>query len=510
MAGLSNSHAEWLEKRGIDVEIAARYGVTSKGPWLLFPYTDGGKVVYTKQRNVLRKDFRCEPAGIPQTRLFNEDCLLEPNEDRSPLIITEGEIDALSVLQAGFQFVVSVPSGAANTAAGCASKVRRCLAENGSDESAETYRLKPTIATFAKVVLLTDCDHDGLLLREAMAAFIGPEYCWVPEYPEGCKDANDVLLKHGIEGVRALVERARPLRSDGFLPLTEIAQPELPRTMSTGFTFLDPHIKVTRPEFIVIAGMSGAGKSTVTQAITFGLCWTNKLKASIFNGEGHEAVVLQRARRFWRAMNPNANTDDEAVQAVRDRWIRNHLALIKPPQDELPTFEWLLWAMEQQALNRDRQVFVIDPWNEIIHERGRSVSVTEYTGEAIIKMKRLAARHGLILIVSHHIRKPDQKNDVPSMYDIADSAHWYNKADHGIIVHRPDPAENKTLLHIAKSKDHEFMGRPGKVWVAMQKSPFTLRQVAGPDGSAPSPESSDTPPEDYGQHLSDPPFGLPN
>ena len=156
MTGLSNSHAEWLEKRAIDIDIAARYGVASRGPWLLFPYTEGERTIYTKMRNVLRKDFRCEPAGIPQTRLFNEDCLLEPNEDRSPLIITEGEIDALSVLQAGYQFVVSVPSGAANSAAGCASKVRRCLAENGADESAETYRLKPTVAAFPKVILLVD------------------------------------------------------------------------------------------------------------------------------------------------------------------------------------------------------------------------------------------------------------------------------------------------------------------------------------------------------------------
>ena len=339
-------------------------------------------------------------------------------------------------------------------------------------------------------------------MREALAAFIGPEYCWVPEYPEGCKDANDVLQKHGVEGIRRMIDGAQPLRSDGFVPLTDISQPSQPRTYSTGFSFLDPHIKLIRPEFVVIAGMAGAGKSTVTQALTFGICWTNQLKASIFHGEGHESVVLQRARRFWRAMNPNADTAAERVQAERDLWIRNALALIKPPQDELPTFDWLLWAMEQQALHRDRQVFVIDPWNEIIHERGRSVSVTEYTGEAIIKMKRLAARHGLILIVSHHIRKPEDRRGVPTMYDIADSAHWYNKADHGIIVHRPDAGENRTLLHIAKSKDHEFMGRPGKVWVAMSSSPFTIRQVQGPDEGGPLPDANR-------QHLSDPPFSPP-
>lgn len=479
MAGLSQTHAEWLEGRSLSVEVAAEMGCYSAGPNVAFPYILNGKELYAKHRHPKDKSrTRCVPAGVEQTSLWNEDCLLDEPLPTDVLIITEGEPDAIAVKQSGFQFVVSLPSGAANTEQGCRSKAERALTV--ADESGQPI-LKSRLLKFKRICLLTDCDHDGLLMRAALASVLGDEFCWLPEYPEGCKDANEVGEKYGDEAVRRLVDEAQPMRSDGFLPLTEIANAARPKTYSTGLPWLDPHILLTRPEFFVIAGTAGAGKSTVAQRLAMGLAWEHRMPVSIFNGEGHESILLQRARRFWAGMNPSVNLGDTQKQAERDFWIRHNLALVKPPQDQLPTFDWLIWAMERQALDRKRQVFLLDPWNEIMHERGKHTSLTEYTGECIIKMKRLADRHKLILMVAHHVKKPENPKAIPSPYDIADSAHWYNKADHCLIVHRPDEGANKTLLYLAKSKDHEIMGRPGKVWASMSSEPFNMHHVIIPD-----------------------------
>lgn len=480
MAGLSQTHAEWLEARVLSIEVAAELGVHSAGPNIAFPYVLNGKLLYEKHRNPRDKTrTRCVPMGVDQTFFWNEDCLTEEPKITDVLIITEGEPDAIAVKQTGYQYVVSLPSGAANTESGCLSKAERVLTV--VDEGGNRI-LKVTIARFKRVVILTDCDHDGLLMRAAIAKVIGEEYCWLPEYPEGCKDANEVGQKFGDAAVRKLVEDAQPMRSDGFVPLTDIANAAKPTTYLTGMSWLDVHLKLTRPEFFVIAGTAGAGKSTVAQRIAMGLAWEHRMPVSIFNGEGHESIVLTRARRFWKAMNPNVSTADPQKQAERDYWIRQHLALVKPPQDQLPTFEWLMWAMERQALDRKRQVFLLDPWNEIIHERPKHTTLTEYTGECIIRMKRLADRHRLILMVAHHVKKPENPKALPSPYDIADSAHWFNKADHCLIVHRPDEGANKTLLYIGKSKDHELMGRPGKVWAAMSSDPFNMHQILVSEG----------------------------
>ena len=55
---------------------------------------------------------------------------------------------------------------------------------------------------------------------------------------------------------------------------------------------------------------------------------------------------------------------------------------------------------------------------------------------------------------------------MPSLYDISGSAHWYGKADHGVIIHRPDAGSNLVRLRVAKCKRQESMGKPGEI--AMQ------------------------------------------
>lgn len=475
MAGLSDVHARWLESRQIDIEKAVQHGVESRDAFLAFRYLEGSETRYAKLRTIDKSRWRTDPTGVEATRLWNEDCLSE-EPGQHPLIICEGELDALSVLQAGYQFVVSVPTGAPDRLPdGGEMPTPRYLI--GSDD-----KLKPDVAKFAHVVLLTDGDRAGANLRRILANVIGAGYCSVPAYPDACKDANDVLMKHDVAGVRALVDEAQPLKSDGFTPLTDIDGRQ-PRTYSTAMPFLDPHLQLIRPEFFVIGGAAGAGKSSVAQAIVFGLCWQHGWRASLFAGEGAPSVVLTRAKSFWRGVS-NADTREPEVQHERDAWIRDHLAFIKPPQDELPTFEWFMWAIEQQALRRRRDVFLLDPWNQVIKQRPVGISVTDWTGEAIMRLMNLGKRHNLVLIVVHHIKKPEDPRRLPSPYDLADSAHWYNASDHCLIVHRPDESKNRTQLWVAKSKDHGFMGVPGKVWANLQSSPFRLLQIVEADGEA--------------------------
>jgi twinkle protein len=71
-----------------------------------------------------------------------------------------------------------------------------------------------------------------------------------------------------------------------------------------------------------------------------------------------------------------------------------------------------------------------------------------------------------MIVVAHPAkmrREPDGKYPIPSLYDISDSSHWYNKADVGIIVHRK--GEEETLIRVAKSRYHDQIGKPGEATV---------------------------------------------
>jgi len=477
---LSNTHGQWLEGRRLSVEKAVEMGWTSRGPSIAIPYIVKGVKLYDKLRDPNdKRRTRCEPSGIDQIYLWNEDCLLADPETSDTLIITEGEPDGLAVLQSGFRFVVSVPSGAANSESGARSKAERCLTFAGEDGRSV---LKPDVAKFRRIVVATDGDHDGLLLRKAIVDLIGDEYCWLPEYPEGTKDANDVLKQHGEHAVADLINKARPVWDDGYIDFIEAERTIAPlKPLKCGIPFLEKHFAPIRPSLIVIGGQAGHGKSTITQVLAMNLIWANPgIKGSIFHAEGDRTIPVQRAKKFWKGkVKPRWMQDPE--KAARDAWIAEHLAYIRPPKGQPPTFEWLIRAMEHQALFRKRNLFVLDPWNQIVLDMGRQ-SKTDYIGDRIYDIKRLSEDLGLIVIVAHHTVKAVDPRQPPNRYALADSAHWVNAADHLLLAWKPHEDKNATRLDVAKSKDHEKMGVPGSVWVTLQGEYFELTLTADPSG----------------------------
>src|SRR5690606_4129586 len=72
---------------------------------IVFPYFKGGELVNTKFRDA-KKNFKLHSGA--ELIWWNYDALTRFEE----VIIVEGEMDALSVIQAGFDNVISVPNGA--------------------------------------------------------------------------------------------------------------------------------------------------------------------------------------------------------------------------------------------------------------------------------------------------------------------------------------------------------------------------------------------------------------
>jgi len=120
---ISVKHLEWLEGRSISVEAATNMGLYSArrettgvepdedGRILVFPYLENGVEVNAKYR-APGKRFWQKQGG--KKVLWNRDILQDPSllDGSHPLVITEGEMDALAVITAGYPFVVSVPDGA--------------------------------------------------------------------------------------------------------------------------------------------------------------------------------------------------------------------------------------------------------------------------------------------------------------------------------------------------------------------------------------------------------------
>ncbi len=175
------------------------------------------------------------------------------------------------------------------------------------------------------------------------------------------------------------------------------------------------------------------------------------------------------ARDHKRSLPAWFNSKPEVYQSEMDligadRWIDRQYVLIVPSEVDDATLDWFLDRAEAAAVQHNAKVLVVDPWNEMDHRRLPVKSLTEYTGRAIKVFKRFAKKFLVAVVIVTHPAKQHKDQDgnvkVPTLYDILDSARWYNKADAGLIVHRVD---NQTIIRVAKSRYHVEIGIPGEV-----------------------------------------------
>lgn len=470
---LSQEHETILASRGLDVELLARLGVTSvrRGNgehWISFPYLVNGKVLNRKYRTISGEKRFAQDANVPQRVFYNHECLSDPTLRDEPLIITEGEFDAISAMQAGFLRVVSVPDGAMQPSDAAADE--RLNGKKFSWMNAYERLLKDV----KWIILATDADPPGVALLNDLARRLGKPRCKFVRYPEGCKDLNDVLRAHGSDGVRRCIEGAEFVRVEGVFTLADLPPRPDPRPYDCGLGNIYNHYRVRRGDFCVVSGIPGMGKSAFVTDIACRMARLHGWRICVGSFESWPGTDYRRQLRTWFNGSLEINqSEEEKVRA--DLWINRHFVFMIPDDDRDVGLDWVEEMISTAAIRHEVKMVILDPWNEIDHLPDPRESMTNYVGYAIRKLKMLARKYDVHLIVVAHPTKMPKRADgtywVPTLYDIADSAAWANKSDVGIIIHRDDNI--RTTVHIQKVKHQDTMGRPGKLEVTFD--PATAR-----------------------------------
>lgn len=467
---LSQPHAEWLETtRKVPCEIAAEIGIVSRGKDLAFEYRQSGGSVFRKIRKNVRnedgttgKTYFIEPAGIPLF-LFNEDCLSEPCGPNVPLIICEGEIDAASWMAAGATRVVSVPNGAP------AKPGEGDIVPAEDRQFAYLWdgtKLKSGLQKFAKIIIATDADKPGNVLRDELAIRLGRSRCYVVDYPDGCKDANEVLVKYGPDFLVHMIDNATPMVANRLVRLVDIPERGNRTIYSTGWGALDKHMRIIMPELIIVTGTPGSGKSQWSLAMCMNLARRHGLRGAIFQFEDNPDRNVKDILAYARSWS---NDPQGAVGEDYREWARQMFWGISPKEDEDASvnfdLKWLQTAITEAATRHGCKWVLIDPWNEIEHVWNVRENETTYTNQALRELKRLTRQLQIaIVIVAHPGKSADAKSiEDQSLYDVSGSAAWKNKADHGVVIARDKQDKSITYVKIDKSKDWATMGEPGTV-----------------------------------------------
>lgn len=466
-----------LAARGIDAEVADRIGLASTeregGECLVIPFVREGKVVRRKYRRFEmiegKSKWSADKGG--ERIAFNEDCLRDDLMLACPLIITEGELDAIASIQAGFLRTISVPDGAPQEPVRDAgeSKAYAWLAE---------IRTLLTKERVPEIILATDGDEPGAALMHDLSILLGRYRCKYLTYPkskkdrgrERCKDLNEVLEDWGPKGVVETVARAQWIRMDGVYRMGEL--PPLPPSTiyEPRFALFRENFKCRLGDFSVITGTPGFGKTSFANDLFCGIAHENHLTIAWASFEQEPQRDHRRNLRSWFTGRREIDLTD-AERTAADRWIETQHLFLMPREDEDATLEWLTEKMELAVARYGARIIVIDPWNELEHSRRQDETETEYIGRAIRTLKRFAKAFRVHICVIAHPTKSVKDSDgnykMPTLYDINGSANWYNKADLGVIVHRQ--SKDDTIIKVQKSRYHEVIGVPGEVLMQFSK-----------------------------------------
>lgn len=480
---INTKHAEWLDSRRI-LSAAMDLGIYSgrrdldgqvvpdgAGSILVFPYKRGGVELNAKYRAPGKKFW--QKAGAKKI-LFNADILDDPSliDGSSALVVVEGEPDALSFIAAGYPFVVSVPDGAppARDANGRLIAVPEGTADidpDADDKYSFILNDWEALSKIKHIIIAVDADEPGQRLSKELVRRLDRVRCSFVKYPDGCKDANEVLMAHGNAALLAILDAAKAFPVSGVYAYDDLPEEAPLEAVSSGWTALQGLVQPYCPAFMVVTGFPGHGKSTWTVQLAANLAYRYGWNVGLasFEMRVKPYVTNQIENAFLRMKRFMGSADEKLTP---DRFIQRRFSFIAPDPDDDDTthdVDWLLSRMEAAVIRHGMRVCIIDPWNEIEHNREPGETETQYTGKAIRKLKRFARRYDcLVIVVAHPVKSAGQKPaEEVGLYDISDSSHWANKADIGIVVARIGDVKTSTDtgIFVKKVRYQPDAGMPG-------------------------------------------------
>ena len=446
----------YFAERGITKETVVKKNIYLENRWIALPYKDAdGTVVNIKYRT---RDKKFKQSANAKRILYNYDLA----KDAETIIFVEGEFDCLALIECGYDNVVSLPDGAPKEAKFKEHDARFKSLENCPLENAK------------KVIIFTDNDQAGKSLHDELLHRFGKDMCWYVDYPNECKDANDVLIKYGAQKVKDIIENATPYPVDGLYAandyyggVMDLYNGNYVKPIDVGFSNLDDIYKVLKGTFHCVTGIPNHGKSSFVDQMLIKIAENHDWKFAVYSPEHstkmhlRRLVQMQQKKAFDEGFTNRMTTQE--LQESLD-WINDRFYFIET-KDVVPDIDYILSIAKASCLKYGVNGLVIDPFNEVSAARSGNTREDEHIRDFISKCKRFARIHDITIWVVAHPTKLPKGNDggyaPPTAYDISGAAHWHNQSDAVLTVHR-DFDDDSIQVLTRKIREQGLYGKIGQ------------------------------------------------
>lgn len=390
--------------------------------------------------------------------LFNMNRVI-PTE---PLVITEGEIDCLSVIESGYKNVVSIPKGC-------------------SDKTWIEYNWD-WLEQFDKIIIWFDSDSAGVKARDEVCHRLGTWRTYYVDMKEETddeiplKDINELLYFKGKDIILEYINKPLEIPIDKVKDLSKAEEFDIENAegLYTGIKDLDDRIyKIVFGTVNIITGKSGEGKSVFVNQLAICQALQQGYDVFVFSGE-LPAPLLRNwvetnmiGRDFVQVKNNYIRVLDGSAKKAMNNWYSGRVIVYDDDYDT--TAKSLLNKMEEMARKRGTKVFVID--NLMMVDLECSEEARLQTEKSFIKdLILFAKKFNVLVFLVAHPRKIGNEVRV-SKEDIAGSGNIVNLAHMVFSVHRytdkekqgetnlkneyikgKEPKEHDTVIEVLKNR----------------------------------------------------------
>ena len=386
-----------------------------------FNYFVANELVNIKYRDG-RKNFKLYKGA--EKVFYNLDSIANCNN----CVIVEGEMDVLSLHEAGIKNVVSVPNGAT-------------LGNNNLDylDNCVDYFLD-----MEKIVIAVDNDEAGQALQSELIRRLGAEVCYIADF-NPLKDANEYLIKYSKEDLAEVIRKAKPVPLENVTTFRDI-EDEVIDFVENGFkpgyqiglTNFDNIFSTYTGQFITVTGIPSSGKSDWVDQMCVGYNRNYGWKTAYASPENTPTYLHAHklVRKLWDGMPSKHDVGTETWNNVTEHVNDNFFFI----DMERYSLDAVLKKGAELVKRKGIKCLVIDPYNKVRDLSGNMSDVNMYTMEYLTKIEIFAKKYDVLVIIVAHPTKmyKDQNGKIeePNMYNIKGGGEWYDASYHGLLVHR--------------------------------------------------------------------------
>ncbi len=353
------------------------------------------------------------------------------SDECDEIVITEGEIDALSVAETGFA-AVSMPNGA------------------GNDRWIE--RDWRWLEGFRSIILCFDPDEAG---QEGLAKVypkligrLGRHRCRIARMPDGVKDPNDALQQGKLDALVAALNAAESIDPEPLKPAShyedraaDLLFPPDGKPVGIALPWTDK-LRLRPGEVTLWTGINSHGKSTALLHCLAHLTQAHDERAIVASMEAppHKSMLILCRQVLGREITTREQFQRVYARAAEKVWFYDCIGTA-PWRELIDTFRyaWRRYGVSQFVVD---SLMATDVKTDDYNEQSSFIcGLADFANES----------QGHVHVVAH-ARKGKSEDDPPGKMDVAGHANLTNRTFNGLTIFR-NKAKDEEIRDAAEAND---------------------------------------------------------